>query len=279
MSAKKSNIFTKHLPNIKLTTRFDAEGREIEVEVREDEEATQKQQEILDFLITSGYFRAYIKGLSTFNKIVGGMVWCMDACDHDVDVDLLFDENLTIGQQIALTEKIIAVLPRMSCPYQLEPHQIQGLDVINIHPVIQWLCKTSAENRREKAKKLKEFAVGQFHNHFQLSSDVKSKQMSLRMKENMRQVEGLFGPKRQYRRKFEPGRDDEERARVLITLLEYGHQNTGLEKNQGLEKDLLDRLIPETSFEEVCGWMFLVLFYDFIPFRCILIFRSILMFF
>lgn len=249
--SKKANIFSKHLPNIKLATRFDAEGREIEVEVREDEEATRKQQEILDLLVASGYFRAYIKGLSTFNKIVGGMVWCMEACDHDVDVDLLFDENLSIGQQIALTEKIIAVLPRMACPYQLEPHQIQGLDVINIHPVIQWLCKTSAENRKLKAKKLMEFAVGQFHNNFQLPSDVKAKQMNLRMRENVRRVQGLFGPKRQYRRKFEPGRDEEERTRVLITLLEYGNQSSILEKNKALEKDITDRLVPETSIEEV----------------------------
>ena len=37
----------------------------------------------------------------------------------------------------ALTEKIVAVLPRMKCPHRLEPHQIQGLDFINIFPVVQ----------------------------------------------------------------------------------------------------------------------------------------------
>lgn len=37
----------------------------------------------------------------------------------------------------ALTEKIVAVLPRMKCPHRLEPHQIQGLDFIHIFPVIQ----------------------------------------------------------------------------------------------------------------------------------------------
>ena len=37
----------------------------------------------------------------------------------------------------ALTEKIVAVLPRMKCPHRLEPHQIQGLDFIHIYPVIQ----------------------------------------------------------------------------------------------------------------------------------------------
>ena len=37
----------------------------------------------------------------------------------------------------ALTEKIVAVLPRMKCPHRIEPHQIQGLDFIHIYPVIQ----------------------------------------------------------------------------------------------------------------------------------------------
>jgi hypothetical protein len=44
----------------------------------------------------------------------------------------------------ALTEKIVAVLPEMKCPYHLEPHQIQGLDFIHIFPVIQvsiYCCK------------------------------------------------------------------------------------------------------------------------------------------
>lgn len=37
----------------------------------------------------------------------------------------------------ALVEKIVAVLPRMKCPYRIEPHQIQGMDFIHIYPVIQ----------------------------------------------------------------------------------------------------------------------------------------------
>ena len=37
----------------------------------------------------------------------------------------------------ALTEKIVAVLPKMKCPHRIEPHQIQGLDFIHIYPVVQ----------------------------------------------------------------------------------------------------------------------------------------------
>ena len=33
-------------------------------------------------------------------KVVGGMTWCITTCDFDVDVDLLFQENSTIGQKM-----------------------------------------------------------------------------------------------------------------------------------------------------------------------------------
>ncbi|XP_031631504.1 protein furry isoform X4 [Contarinia nasturtii] len=140
------DCFSKVLPNIELATRFDADGKEVQVEQREDEEQNAKQQDIFDILVAAGYFRARIKGLSAFDKIVGGMTWCISACDYNVDVDLLFHENLTIGQKITLTEKIVAALPKMKCPYLIEPHQIQGLDFINIFPVIQWLVKRSASS-------------------------------------------------------------------------------------------------------------------------------------
>jgi CCDC93, coiled-coil domain len=93
-------IFSKFIPNVKLGTRFDADGKEIDVEIREDTEAAQVRKKIFDLFLSSGYFRIMIKTLSDFDKIVGGMTWCIEACDFDVDVDLLFHENLTIGQKM-----------------------------------------------------------------------------------------------------------------------------------------------------------------------------------
>ncbi|XP_012500107.1 PREDICTED: coiled-coil domain-containing protein 93-like [Propithecus coquereli] len=86
------------------------EGQSLpEVETREDEEQNVKLTEILELLVAAGYFRARIKGLSPFDKVVGGMTWCITTCNFDVDVDLLFQENSTIGQKIALSEKIVSV--------------------------------------------------------------------------------------------------------------------------------------------------------------------------
>lgn len=59
----------------------------------------------------------------------------------------------------------------MKCPFPIEPHQIQGLEFLSIHPVIQWLVKKSVENRASRAEKLKNFAIGQFHNNYQYKTD------------------------------------------------------------------------------------------------------------
>jgi hypothetical protein len=74
-------IFSKFIPNVKLGTRIDADGNEIDVEIREDTEAAQSRKKIFDLLLSAGYFRVMIKTLSDFDKIVGGVVWCIAACE------------------------------------------------------------------------------------------------------------------------------------------------------------------------------------------------------
>uniref|UniRef100_A0A9L0IKN4 Coiled-coil domain-containing protein 93 n=1 Tax=Equus asinus TaxID=9793 RepID=A0A9L0IKN4_EQUAS len=142
-----------------------------EVETREDEEQNVKLTEILELLVAAGYFRARIKGLSPFDKVVGGMTWCITTCNFDIDVDLLFQENSTIGQKIALSEKIVSVLPRMQCPHQLEPHQIQGMDFIHIFPVIQWLVKRAIETKEEMGDYIRSYSVSQFQKTYSLPED------------------------------------------------------------------------------------------------------------
>ncbi|CAO1357329.1 unnamed protein product [Diamesa serratosioi] len=248
-------IFSKFIPNIKLQTRFDADGNEIEEGIREDVESEQKRKEILDLLLSSGYFRARIKILSDFDKVIGGMTWCIEACDFDVDVDLLFHENLSIGQKISLTEKIVGVLPLMKCPFIIEPHQIQGLDFINIWPVIQWLVKLSVQKRTEKAERLKLFAISQFHNHFTLSSTEQTRRERNEVLNAVKKVESMYVAQRQYRRKknIEPL---DEKSRVRLTLLEYGIRNnmktssgSKLDKSQSINKDSFN---DELQQDEVC---------------------------
>ncbi|KAL7736795.1 hypothetical protein ACLKA6_015637 [Drosophila palustris] len=225
------DVFSKILSNVKLATRYDAEGREIQVERREDTDAAAKELDTFDMLVAAGYYRARIKGLSAFDKVVGGMTWCIECCDYDVDVDLLFHENLTIGQKIALVEKIVTVLIDMNCPHTLEPHQVQGLEFLAIHPVIQWLVKTSVANREERGQRLKRFAIGQFHNDYQYKSD-KDNLTKIRLAAvNIKTIQELYTPKRQYERKEANSEDDA--LRVRLTLLEYGE--TGPMAKQSVE--------------------------------------------
>lgn len=59
----------------------------------------------------------------------------------------------------------------MKCPYIIEPHQIQGLDFINIFPLIQWLIKYSSEFREAKEDELRKFAVMQYDKDYIFESD------------------------------------------------------------------------------------------------------------
>uniref|UniRef100_A0AAQ4QDA8 Coiled-coil domain-containing protein 93 n=1 Tax=Gasterosteus aculeatus aculeatus TaxID=481459 RepID=A0AAQ4QDA8_GASAC len=156
------SVFHRVRSGSKVGAQYDQDGNLIQVETREDEEQSVKLSEILELLLAAGYFRARIKGLSPFDKVVGGMTWCITTCNFDIDVDLLFQENSTIGQKIALTEKIVSVLPKMKCPHCLEPHQIQGLDYIHIFPVIQWLVKRAIETREEMGDYVRAYSISQF---------------------------------------------------------------------------------------------------------------------
>ncbi|XP_043223265.1 coiled-coil domain-containing protein 93-like [Amphibalanus amphitrite] len=136
---------------------------QLQADVRDDEEQQTKYQECLDLLLAAGYFRARIRGLSPFDKLVGGMVWCIEMCSLDVDVDLFYKDELTIGQKIGVTERIIEVLPKMSCPHRIEPHQIQGLDCVHIYAVMQWLVKKALENQAETTSHTLGHGVFQFN--------------------------------------------------------------------------------------------------------------------
>ncbi|GJQ70700.1 hypothetical protein Trydic_g634 [Trypoxylus dichotomus] len=191
---------------------------ENKVEVREDEEQSVKLQEIIDLLVAAGYFRARIKGLSPFDKVVGGMTWCIESCTVDIDINLLFQENSTIGQKISLTEKLVAVLIKMKCPYRIEPHQIQGLDFIHIFPIIQWLVKKSVAFRQEISSFVRLYAVNQFNKTFSIMN--KKLEAEKQILGNVETVLETYKPRRYYKRKTTP--PDAIFSRVQITLLEYG---------------------------------------------------------
>lgn len=192
-----------------------------EFEVREDEEQGVKLGQIIELLLAAGYFRVRIKGLSSFDKVVGGMVWCISVCSYDVDVDLLFQENSSIGQKIAMTEKIVVVLKRMKCPHRLEPHQIQGLDFIHIYPVVQWLVKRAIESRAETGDYIRAYSISQFNKYHKLPEDIAFDRQKPQSIEAATAIKNIYHPTRKYRR-HDASKLADEATRVQSTLLEYG---------------------------------------------------------
>eukprot|EP01114_Cavostelium_apophysatum_P015086 TRINITY_DN4043_c0_g1_i2.p1 TRINITY_DN4043_c0_g1~~TRINITY_DN4043_c0_g1_i2.p1 ORF type:complete len:216 (+),score=24.89 TRINITY_DN4043_c0_g1_i2:41-688(+) len=149
------------------------EGTQGEPQLDEDQE--KKYNEIIELLLAGGYFRARINGLSRFDKVVGGMSWCITASNEDLDVDLFFQEEASLGQRLKLGENIIRGLQRMKCPYRLESHQIQGgantSDFVNIYPIIQWLVKKVIETREETGDLMRQYSESLFNKSFKLPED------------------------------------------------------------------------------------------------------------
>ncbi|CAM9394292.1 unnamed protein product [Ectocarpus fasciculatus] len=182
-----------------------------------------KYEEIIEILLTAGYFRCRINTLTEFDKVVGGLCWCITSTGEDVDVDILFTENSTIGQKIALSESIVKALRKMACPSQLQPHQIQGgvggSDYSAIHPVIVWLVKKFFERKDEREDQLRRFSTMQFSRNFGIPNegDTLSKDLeSMILSKNVT---------RAYRRTR--GSDESEEVLVRSCLLEYGEVATG----------------------------------------------------
>nr|XP_057937566.1 coiled-coil domain-containing protein 93 [Doryrhamphus excisus] len=218
----------------KLGAQFDQDGNLVQVEAREDEEQGIKLAEILELLLAAGYFRARIKGLSPFDKVVGGMTWCITTCNYDIDIDLLFQENSTIGQKIALTEKIVSVLPKMKCPHHLEPHQIQGLDFIHVFPVVQWLVKRAIETREQMGDYVRAYSISQFQKTYSLpeNDDVCQRAKVVGAVFDLLEV---YKPQRKYRRQKDAGELLDEESKVHSTLLEYGRRH-GFSKQSKQDK-------------------------------------------
>ncbi|KAM6131906.1 coiled-coil domain-containing protein 93 [Phoenicopterus ruber ruber] len=213
-----------------------------EVETREDEEQNIKLTEILELLVAAGYFRARIKGLSPFDKVVGGMTWCITTCNFDIDVDLLFQENSTIGQKIALTEKIVSVLPKMKCPHRLEPHQIQGLDFIHIFPVVQWLVKRAIETREEMGDYIRSYSISQFQKTHRLPEDDEFMQRKEKAIKTVTDIFEVYKPQRKYKRQKGAEELLDEESKVHATLLEYGRRY-GFSRQAGKTEQAEDKKI------------------------------------
>ena len=109
----------------------------------------------------------------------------------------------------------------MKCPHEIEPHQIQGLDFINIFPVVQWLVKKAMETRDAMGDIVRKYAVSQYYRAF---PDENENDYNSIQKEGLKSIRNGYGPKRKYRQQHKVEELDKE-SKVELTLLEYGTVN------------------------------------------------------
>ena len=118
------------------------------VQLAQEEEKARGLEEIITMLLEGGYYRARISAIDIFDKVAGGLAWCILCSRESIDVE--FKENANIGEKLKLGENIENALVAMQCPFELQTYQIQGLDLPKLIPVIQWLLKRVASVRREQ---------------------------------------------------------------------------------------------------------------------------------
>lgn len=52
-------------------------------------------KEIFDILLLAGYFRIRIPSINSFDKIIGGLTWCIICSNFDVDIE--YNEEMNLG--------------------------------------------------------------------------------------------------------------------------------------------------------------------------------------
>lgn len=197
-------------------------GKKGKTEDEKEPERILKLKECCDMLLAAGYFRARISTLSPFDKVVGGMCWAITASGATVSVDILFQENSTIGQRIKLSENLVKALLQMKCPLPLQSHQIQGLDYDNLFPILQWLVRKVLETRRLTGDLVRALSVSQFGKEFSFPEEIITEEA----KSFVSNVQSTYKANRVAKQK-EGATFDSQTARVEATLLEYGEKLYG----------------------------------------------------
>jgi len=169
-------------------------GKRSAIAIQEAEQA-ELLQKLSELLVAAGYFRARLN-IPPFDKIIGAMCWCITGSIYDIDIE--FEDDLTLGQKIKLTEKITVALREMECPTAIAAHQIQGLDYNKCISVLQWLIQKLNESRDTRSLFNKRQGLYNYNRGFHNPADDKPKQNQQEVS-NMKDI--IFGgrPKRVYR--------------------------------------------------------------------------------
>lgn len=99
------------------------------------------------------------------------MAWCVRVANESVDIDLLFQEGLRMGEKVHISENIERALAKMKCPHLLQSQELYHMNCLKIFPVVQWLVKKVIEVRAATADVLRLFSESQFQKEYQLPGE------------------------------------------------------------------------------------------------------------
>ena len=193
-----------------------------------DKELEELYNQIVELLIQAGYFRARIQSLEPFDKILGGLAWTLTGCFYDIDIDFKDDMNLT--EKIRVSEKIVAGLKSINCPFQINPIQIQGLDLKPIFQTLQWLVKRLLETRDERNEMNKRFSVNYIEPRIEKPKPIQKNDDII-----LSAVYNELKPNRQFRPKAKLAFDYNDELRVFFGMIEFG-----LNKEIAFQKQLIE---------------------------------------
>ena len=195
-----------------------------------DKELEELYNQIVELLIQAGYFRARIQSLEPFDKILGGLAWTLTGCFYDIDIDFKDDMNLT--EKIRVSEKIVAGLKSINCPFQINPIQIQGLDLKPIFQTLQWLVKRLLETRDERNEMNKKFSINYIEPKIEKPKPIQKNDDII-----LSAVYNELKPNRQFRPKAKLAFDYNDELRVFFGMIEFG-----LNKEIAFQKQLIELL-------------------------------------
>lgn len=153
------------------------------------------------------------------------------------------NQNRSLPKNSPLSEKIVRALARLKCPQPIEPHQIQGLNYLQLFPVVQWLVKKAIETREEMGDSLRAYSESQFAKERTTPQDVEAATAVRSASEYLGGVATHFQKKRELRsahsRVPTRGRWTAETVgpQVDQTLIEYGHRYAGSSVPEAKDKE------------------------------------------
>lgn len=250
-------ISVKNNKSIKLNTVIDSEGKELEVAPRRHEDEDLILQQIYDILSVTGFLKSKYRDVTPFEKIIRGTIACLRTFSsyQNVDLPIGFEEELHIKEKVKMSEFIIKFLisNEIKCPIILQPHQIMGLDVEKILPLIKWLAKNFAKYRKPAAESHKIIGNTYFDMHFNSVLNIEAKELEssggLMLFRSILKVLNAYTPARAYKyanSDIKNSLNDHD----LINIVYYGSDPNAWRKSRN--KTIKEKLCPIKNYK-ICN--------------------------